>query len=111
MEPLLSPEQLALPVTRSGVAAVLQLTALAIQLVGMTPPWPVEGCRLRCCFVVGVSSLLCGLCQGHFLGSQRCGVVLQLGGLACTLGVGGSHVLWELPWDVGSWFAAGAAQV
>lgn len=111
MEPLLPLEQPTVSVIGSGVAAVLQPAALAIQLVGMTPPWLVEGCRLRCCFVVGVSSLLCGLCQGHFLGSQRCGVVLQLGGLACTSGIGGSHILWELPWDVGSWFAAGAAQV
>ncbi|XP_048799119.1 uncharacterized protein LOC125692533 [Lagopus muta] len=59
--PLLSLEQPAPPVIRSGVSAVLQPAALAIQFVGMTPPWPARGCRLRCCFVVGVASLLCGL--------------------------------------------------
>ena len=40
------------PVIRAGDAAAVQPAALAIQLVGMTPPCPVRGCRLRCCFCV-----------------------------------------------------------
>ena len=49
--PLSSPP--ARPVLRCGEAAALQPAALAIQLVGMTPPCPVRGCRLRCCLRVG----------------------------------------------------------